>query len=163
MKKLLSQFHESGWKGSNGVLYPVECLPIAELWASVPIAKNLHRKPFYENVKADIAADGLIFPLLCVHATKQKMIETKKRYKKSICDLPFDIDAPGDLNEKHYVIWGGSNRVRAAEDLGYTHIDCAIIPELSTAHRLQKDMRQPFKQRYYSAAAANEKNRVKKV
>lgn len=163
MNPLHSQFHESGWTGADRQHYHVECLPIAELWASVPKAEKLHNKPFYHTVMNDIAADGLIFPLLCVHATRAEMIKAKERYKKSLCDLPFDMRNPGDIEEKHYVIWGGSNRVRAAEELGYTHIDCAMIPSLTIAHRLQKDMRAPFKKRYYSNEPMHESNRVKKI
>ena len=162
-KELHSKFHETGWTGSNKILYPVKCLPISELWASVPKAESLHRKPFYRNVMADIERDGLMFPLLCVDATRQEMIAAKHRYKKSLCDLPFDINSPGDLTQQQYIIWGGSNRVRIAEDLGYTHIDCAIITSLQIAHRLQKDMRGPFKERYYSTKPLTEKNRIKKV
>ena len=161
-KELHSQFHDSGWKGGNGILYPVECLPVAELWASVAKAEKLHRKPFFETVKADIDADGLMFPILCVKTTRQQLIDTKKRYNKSIRDLPFD-PAKDDLSVVQYTVWGGSNRVCAAEELGYTHIDCAIIPNLQTAHRLQKDMRAPFKQRYYGPSGANESNRVTSV
>lgn len=162
-KELHSQFHKTGWTSDNGILYPVECLPVAELWASVPKAETLSRKPFYETVKADIAADGLIFPLLCVHLSREEILKAKKRYDKSLCDLPFDQKNPGDLSIKHYVIWGGSNRVRIAEELGYTHVDCAMIPELKTAHHLQRDMRKPFKKRYYSALPHSENNRVKRV
>ena len=38
-----------------------------------------------------------------------------------MCELPFSED--DDLNVRQYVVWGGSNRVRIAEELGYKLVD----------------------------------------
>ena len=51
--------------------------------------------------------------------------------------------------QRQWTVWGGSQRIRVATDLGYTHIDCAIIPSLDEARTLQGKMRAPFTQRYY--------------
>jgi hypothetical protein len=147
MKLLKSKFHESFWE-VNGNKYPVKVLPIADLWASVPQVETLRNKPFHENLRNDIEKDGLHFPLLTIHVTYNEMWLQKKKWKGKICELPFTLTEE-NKEDKMYVVWGGSQRVRVAQELGYTHIDCAMIPQIHIAHRLQKFMRAPFKKRYY--------------
>lgn len=159
MNELHSHFHDTGWTCCAGKVYPVKCLSIEELWASAPIVDNLYGKPFYETLKSDIAADGLYNPLICVYATHAELIEKKKRHKHAMNELPFDPNNT-DLNARQYVIWGGSNRYVVAKDLGYTHVDCTIIPKIDVAHRLQSEMRRPFKERYYSKRPHSNKNKV---
>ena len=50
---------------------------------------------------------------------------------------------------RHWTVWGGSQRIRVAIELEYTHIDCAIIPSLDECRKLQGKMRAPFTKRYY--------------
>ena len=124
MNLLKSQFNGTQWNG-----YDVVPLKISELWASVPKA-TIHRgKEFYGPILEDIKENGLHFPLLVVHATKQQIIEQKNRYGSKLCDLPFKQDE-GWLTDKMYVVWGGSNRVRIAEELGYEYIP-AIVKDVS--------------------------------
>jgi len=130
----------------NGKFYPIAQLPINELWASVPQAKVLNGKPFYQPLLEDIQKNGLHFPLLCVHATYGDLRIQKVRFRDKMCDLPFWANEPDD--KQMYVIWGGSQRLRVAQDLGYTHIDCAMIPTLDEARGLQRYMRKPYNHLY---------------
>ena len=147
MKLLKSKFHESFWEARR-IEYPVEVLPIADLWASVPQVETLRNKPFHENLKNDIEKDGLHFPLLTVHTTYNDIWLQKEKYKSKLCELPFTLTEENKEN-KMYVIWGGSQRVRVAQELGYTHIDCAMIPNFKEARLLQRYMRAPYMKRYY--------------
>ena len=143
-KALLCEFSNSQWDGKD-----VVSLPITELWASVAKADIHKGRAFYKLVMADIAENGLNFPLLVVDATREQDIEQKKRHKDKLVDLPFELDS--DLSKQQYVVWGGSNRVRIAEELGYTHIDCVVYAngDFDTPHKKQKLHRTPYQAKYY--------------
>ena len=145
MKLLKSKFNGGKWDD-------IEVVPLAidNLWASVPKADKLRNRPFYKPVMEDIKANGLHFPLLIVEATRRQVREQKDKYKRKMCELPFD-GLKDDLNEKMYVVWGGSNRVRAAEELGFTHIDCVIFRDgqFQEAMSRQKLHRRPYQKKFY--------------
>lgn len=151
-KELRSKFHESGWTALDGTHYEVRCLPLDKLWPYIGPTETLHRKPFLENLTHDIEADGLYFPVLCISISRKKLVaiarEAKQERGKKLSPLPFDAKTD-DLSLDQYVIRGGCQRYHAAKNLGYTHIDCAMIPDFLTARRLQGQMREPFKERYY--------------
>jgi|TARA_R110000751_G_scaffold61134_6_gene127302 hypothetical protein len=129
--------------------YPVKVLPIRDIFISVPKTETLRGKPFYKLLLEDIERDGLHFPLLVSDPTRTDLRQRKKQYKKRMCDLPEWNDGLDENEIRHLTVWGGSQRIRVAADLGYTHIDCAIIPTLDEARTLQGKMRAPFTQRYY--------------
>lgn len=144
MNILKSKYHGSKWDGTE-----VAPIAIKDLWASVPKAEKCKGKAFYGPVMEDIKQNGLNFPLLVVDATRAQLIEQKEKHKDRLMDLPFDTDS--DLSLRQYVIWGGSNRVRIAEELGYTHIDCVIYPngDFQKAYIKQKLHRKPYQKRFY--------------
>ena len=154
-KKLLkSKLHYVGrWKVTSGLEpaytgneYPVKQLPVDDIWASVPKAIQHHGQDFYEPVKKDIETYGLFWPIMVVTCTRQQLLTQKAKWGDKINDPPFWISS--DLNEQMYVVWGGSNRLWIARELGYTHIDCAMMPDFHTAHTLQKCMRESHPQYY---------------
>ncbi|MBN2703882.1 MAG: tetratricopeptide repeat protein [Pontiellaceae bacterium] len=143
-KKILkSQFSGKKWND-----YRVISLPIKDLWASVPKAETHKGKPFYSRLAEDIAQNGLHYPLLVVHATRRELIERMKTCEDTFCELPFD-ESKGNLNVRLYVIWGGSNRVRVAEELGFTHVDCVVVESFNRAVELQRTHRKPYTEKYY--------------
>ena len=144
MNILKSKYHNSKWDNMNVVV-----LPINKLWPSVPKAEKYRNHDFYGPVMEDIKKNGLNFPLLIVDATREQIVAQKKIHKNNICDLPFSLN--DDLTIRQYVIWGGSNRVRIAEELGYTHIDCVVFPNGDFAKSLQKQRlhRQPYQRQFY--------------
>lgn len=148
-KILKSKHHNSTWYSDiNKVDYDVRVFALKDLWPSVRPVKAMRGKPFSENLKNDIAKDGLRFPLIMVPVSATDLLDQKSKYGENICDLPFDPN--DDLSEIIInVIWGGSQRFSVAKELGYTHVDCAILPNLAAAHRTQRSMRQPFMDRYY--------------
>lgn len=146
MKILKSAYHDRMTWECNGKLYPIAQLSVDNLWASVPQAHQLHGKEFYRPLLEDIQKNGLHFPLLCVYATYKDLREQKKRFGDKMLDLPFWANEPDD--KQMHVIWGGSQRLRVAQDLGYTHVDCVMIPTLDEARGLQRYMRKPYNHLY---------------
>jgi len=140
---LKSEFSQD-WNG-----YDVIELPLNDLWASVPIAEEICGKPFYNKVKQDITRDGMRFPIMVVQTTYIKLERAKEKWGKKINELPFWHNELGKNKKLVWSVWGGSNRVAIAQDLGYTHIDCAVLPSIAKAISLQTHMRKPFNDRYY--------------
>ena len=88
------------------------------------------------------------FPIMVYHATRWELIEQKKIWANRIEPLPFYETDYDNHHRKIYVIWGGSNRWHVAKELGYTHIDSAIMPSSDKAYGLQKCFRMPFANLY---------------
>ena len=144
-KKILKSKHH------NGVLwnkYQVKVLPIKDIWISVPKTEVLRGKSFFKNLTEDIKKNGLFFPLLVAAPTRGEVKKKKKQFKERMMPLPNWEDGLPDTT-KLWVVWGGSQRIRAAADMGYTHIDCAIIPSLDEARTLQGKMRKPYQGKLY--------------
>tara|TARA_B110000444_G_scaffold260288_1_gene306703 strand:+ start:3971 stop:4408 length:438 start_codon:yes stop_codon:yes gene_type:complete len=131
------------WKG-----FEVRELQLSDIWPSVPIATTIRGRPFYESVKDDIARDGMHFPVMAVHSKYDALEKAKEKWGEKISPLPFWHNSLGKNKKWIWGVWGGSNRVRIAQDLGYTHIDAVIIPTIGQAISLQKHMRKPF-DKYY--------------
>jgi len=146
-KILKSKFHKQGyWKNETNLCpgltnkeYKIETLPTDEVWASVQKAMMHKGFPLFDTLVKDIDKNGLHNPLLVVTATRREVLGQKAKWGNKLCDPPFWM--ADDLDKKMYVVWGGSNRLWAARELGYTHIDCAMIPTFSEAHNLQKTHR----------------------
>ena len=149
MKKILkSKYHDQKYIIINDEKFEVKSLPLNECWPSVPRA-DIHRNvPFYQPVKESIQKEGMHFPIMVYHATRWEIIEQKKIWQKHIEPLPFDKTDITNHHKKIYVIWGGSNRWHVAKELGYTHIDCALMPSFDKAYGLQKNFRMPYPNLY---------------
>lgn len=129
--------------------YPVRVLPISEIYISCPKTESIRGKPFFQTLSEDIKRDGLHFPLLVSSPTRMELKIKKRKYKKRMDPLPQWNDWEDENIYRQWTVWGGSQRIRVAIDLGYEYIDCAIIPSLDEARTLQAKMRQPFQKRYY--------------
>ncbi len=153
-KELLSSYHKQGYwenttkfeKSTHGKKYPLIVLDVNDIWVSVPKAEVHQGKVFYKPLKEDIAKNGLHNPVLTVHCTRDELKGQKAKWGKHINELPFWLAE--DMSEKVYVAWGGSNRVLIARELGYTHIECTIIPTFIEARNLQKTHRHTHPQYY---------------
>ncbi len=154
MKVLKSQYHVQGYIyiGESKKLkgkHKIEQLPIKDIWASVPKCVTHRGKPFYAPVMEDIKKNGLVYPIMVIKSNYGEVLEQKRIWKRKLCDLPFDPDTK-ELTTPQLVCWGGSQRLRIAEELGYTHIDCAIMKSYKQAHKMQKCFRAPYEQRWYT-------------
>jgi hypothetical protein len=131
MSHLHSKFPHS-WNGIE-----TNKISIADLWQSVyPETK----KNFLFKVMDSIKSEGLCFPILIVPATYSELYAQKKRFKNRMKDLPPEYDGIA------YIVWGGSNRVEAARELGYTSIDCSVLEEgaFDEAKKLQREHRKAY-------------------
>ena len=142
--KTLKSEYPTEWNG-----FEVRELPIEDIWQSVPIAENIAGKPFYSRVKSDIKMNGMHFPIMCVHTNYRTLEEAKERWSKEINELPFWHNTLGKHKKMIWSVWGGSNRLAIAKDVGYTHIDAAVLPSIAKAISMQKWMRKPFEDTYY--------------
>jgi bisphosphoglycerate-dependent phosphoglycerate mutase len=146
-----SAFHSQGYWTHGNNKYEIKSLPIKDLWASVPIAKVHLGIEFFEPIKKDIAQNGMKFPILVVTATRRELLIQKHIWKEKIKELPFkQTNNWQDLNKRQYVVWGGSNRIEAVRQLGYTHIDCAMMLGFVHARAHQRVHRQPYLGKYYA-------------
>lgn len=154
MKILRSKYHNQGYieivsklePKYTGNKYPIEQLRVDEIWASVPKAIIHNGIDFYEPVKKSIIDSGMDWPIMVVNCARHELKGQKAKWGNKINDLPFWMAE--DLNIKMNVVWGGSNRLWVARELGYSHIDCAMMPSFESAHALQKTMRETHQQFY---------------
>lgn len=116
--KTLKCSYEQEWN-----MMPIIELAINQLWASVPIAPEFKGKEFYEPIKEDITQNGLHFPLLVVRAKFWQLIDVWARNKDEMNPLPVGYNN----NDPILVVWGGSNRLAIARELGYDNIDCVVF------------------------------------
>lgn len=124
---------------------PIVVMELDKLWASVPVAPLWNGRPFYNVVKEDIATNGMQFPILVVKSTYSNLVKQRQRHKKGMLDVPPNQE-PNDIM---YVVWGGSNRISIAKELGYTHIECVIYD--GTYHEAFADQalqRTPYQKLY---------------
>ena len=129
MELLKCSIHDQGyWEVTSnleplykGCRYPIEQLHVNEIWASVPKA---------------------------VKSTREQLCYQKAKWQNKISPLPFWMAGVDDMQIIQPTVWGGSNRLFIARELGFTHIDCAMMPDFHTAHTLQKCMRESHPQYY---------------
>ena len=140
MNILKSKYHGSTWNNIE-----VTPLRVNELWASVPKAVKHKNKEFFQPVMDDINESGLHFPLLVVHATYNQLLTQKSKYRNKMVELP------EDTGEKLYVVWGGSNRWHAANELGFDSVDCVVFKDgqFDEARDMQKLHRKPYQGKFY--------------
>ena len=134
--------------------YPIKELPISEIWQSVPSVDILPtiNKPFKKNLINDISRNGMYFPIMCVHTTRKTLIEAVEYFENkgsTMAGLPFWHNDINPHVKRLWSCWGGSQRIDVAKHLGFTHIDCAVLPSIAKAMSHQKEMRKPFKSKYY--------------
>jgi hypothetical protein len=149
---LKSKYHNQKSITVNNKTYPVEVIKLSEIWPSVKMAKIHRGQKFYEPLLKDIDKNGMTYPIMVVHAKLKEIMRQKQIWKDKIRELPFDPiainKAGGSLADRQYVVWGGSNRYFVAKQLGFSHIDCAIIPTFEEAYALQKHFRINFADYY---------------
>jgi hypothetical protein len=146
-KKILKSKYKGDWNG-----FPIKVLPVDDIWQSVvPVDElpTLRGKPFKKNLIEDIRRDGMHFPIMVVHTTHEELLKAKEKWGEKLSPLPFWHNDKNPQSKKIWSVWGGSQRLDVAKILGFTHIDCTIIPSIGRAISLQKHMRKPFAKRYY--------------
>lgn len=111
--------------------FQVKALPLEELFCpvrDVPV--------FSDELKDSIDGSGLHNPIIVVRSPLEDLVEYYRDRGFSEKYLP---DTPV-VN----CVWGGTNRISAAQKLGYTHIDCVLIPDFFLAMELQDLQRNAY-------------------
>ena len=103
--------------------FEIRCLALTELYCPVRDVPA-----FAQEVMRSIETDGLANPVIGVRGPRE--------------DLVSQMESVG--NDAHLpdypvvnCVFGGTNRVTAARELGYTHIDCILLPTFEMGMRLQ--------------------------
>jgi len=90
---------------------------------------------FAKEVARSIEQHGLSNPVIVVRGPRE--------------DLLRQLEERGDPDwlpkgEVLNIVFGGANRVLAARRLGYTHIDCVLIPTFALAIQVQQLQRESY-------------------
>ena len=143
MSKVLHMANRASRVGYAGVVisdFEVRLLPVSELWTPVSIVP-----PFMQQVRDSIMEEGLLNPIIVVRAPREDVIRHFRAVKAGLPEGAKDA-LPKGLPEEEVIntIWGGSNRLDAVKQLGYTHVDCVLIPDFFTAMRVQTEQRNAY-------------------
>ena len=96
---------------------------------------------FVDEVRNSIGEAGLMNPLIVVRTPREDVVRHYRDKHKAISGtLPKSLPDTPVIN----TIWGGSNRLDAVKQLGYTHVDCVLIPDFFTAMRVQTEQRNAY-------------------
>lgn len=124
--------------------YSIEEKSIKDLWPSlVPDEKLI------EKIENDIVQNGMYFPIMVCNVSHKELLVYKESWGKKLNELPFFRNDRNPQSKYQWSIWGGSQRLEIAKRLGYTHIDCAILPSVFKALGHQNEMRRPYLKYYY--------------
>ena len=117
-------------------------MPVEDLWPPVSVVPV-----FADELRESIKEKGLMNPIIVVRLPQEDIAKhfeavnfASKRGPGYLPDTPV-------IN----VIWGGSNRLEAVKQLGYTHVDCVLIPDFFAAMEVQNLQRNAYKKGKASA------------
>lgn len=113
--------------------FEVRSMPIDELYSPVRSVPS-----FVNEIKESIDLDGLINPVIVVRKPREDILADWARVQ--IDPIPPDFPDTPVVN----VVWGGTNRLHAARELGYTHVDCVLMPDFALAFKVQASHRNSY-------------------
>ena len=90
---------------------------------------------FAEGVAKSIKQQGLANPVIVVRGPREDLMRelSETTLNPRLPDQPV-------VN----IVYGGTNRVSAARQLGYTHVDCVLLPTFELAMRVQDLQRESY-------------------
>ncbi len=91
---------------------------------------------FADKVKRSMEEEGMRHPVIVVRMPAEDLIawqQARGLGGRNVPDVPW-------VN----CVCGGTNRVHAAKELGYTHIDCVLAPDFEIALQMQRRQREDF-------------------
>ena len=112
--------------------FEIRCMAISELHrpvSDVPV--------FADEISKSIEQEGLANPVIVVRGPREDLVMQYERIGSSGGRL---LPNKPVLN----CVYGGTNRVTAAKQLGYTHIDCILLPTFALGMRLQTLQRESY-------------------
>ena len=133
--------------------YPILTLACNEIWKTVGRADTLSGRPFFKTLCDSIKKDGMHYPIMVVHTSHRQLLEAKERWGDKINELPIWHNDRNPQSKFQWSVWGGTQRIFAAEALGYTHISCIHLDSIDRAIAHQKLMRKPFNDLLYGGTS----------
>lgn len=135
--KINSRSSRLSFTGVAITSFEVRAILVKDLWRPVGTVPT-----FIAELKASIEAKGLANPIIVVRLPREDLIESFRIDSRAVpnYELPSIPDDPV-IN----TVWGGSNRLEAIKQLGYTHVDCVMIPDFQTAMQIQDRQRSSYK------------------
>ena len=91
---------------------------------------------FADGVENSIREQGLANPIIVVRGPREDLA----RELESLNGRPASLPKTPVVN----VVYGGTNRVTAARMMGYTHVDCVLLPSFELALRVQEQQRNTY-------------------
>ena len=83
-------------------------------------------------------------PLIVVRTPREDLVLHYRDKHKAISETLYKLEKSLPDTPVINTIWGGSNRLDAVKQLGYTHVDCVLIPDFFTAMRVQTEQRNAY-------------------
>jgi len=111
--------------------FEVRNLPLTELHCPVREVPT-----FADRLAVSIKESGLYNPIIIVRTTLEELRDYYGERGYDLRHLP--------KSDPVNCVWGGTNRIAAARELGYTSIDCVLIPDFYMAMRLQELQRNAY-------------------
>jgi hypothetical protein len=111
--------------------FEVRCMPVDELHTPVREVPD-----FVDEIEDSIRVEGLNNPVIVVRGAREDLISEIESIGGRADSMP---DRPV-VN----CVFGGTNRVTAAKRMGYTHIDCILLPSFILAIKLQEIQRNQY-------------------
>jgi hypothetical protein len=113
--------------------FEVRSMPLNDLFCpvrDVPV--------FAEELAHSISDSGLANPVIVVRGPYEDLYRELRGTSER--------DKQLQLPDKPVVncVYGGTNRISAARSLGYTHIDCVLVPTFALGFRLQELQRNAY-------------------
>lgn len=110
--------------------FEVRLMPLDELHCPVRDVPT-----FADGVAESIKQQGLANPVIVVRGPREDLM----RELRETTEHPRLPNKPV-VN----IVFGGTNRVTAARKLGYTHIDCVLLPTFELGMRVQDIQRESY-------------------
>jgi hypothetical protein len=144
MKKLHMRSRASFVQYAGVVIdrFPVKAMPLDDLYCPVRPVQS-----FVDEVRESIGDTGLLNPVIVVRKPREDIVDYFKETKgglKSGSDSGSIIPVGFPDGPVVNMVWGGTNRVYAVRELGYTHIDCVLVPDFALAYLVQERQRNSY-------------------
>ena len=122
--------------------FQVKAMPLDELYCPVRPVQS-----FVDEVRESIRDTGMMNPIIVVRKPREDIIEYFRETKGGLRSGSDDgklIPANFPDDPVVNIVWGGTNRVYAIRELGYTHADCVLVPDLALAYLVQERQRNSY-------------------
>jgi len=122
--------------------FPVRAMNLDDLYCPVRPVQS-----FVDEVRESIRDTGLMNPVIVVRKPREDHLDYMRETKGGLKSKdPFDPILPPDFPDSPVInmVWGGTNRVYAVRELGYSQVDCVLVPDFALAYLVQERQRNSY-------------------